>query len=168
MKQKYRLLIGLGNPPTYSQTRHNVGQQFLDHLDQPFEYNKSLLGSVAKYNEMYLFKPHSYMNLCGKSVKGAMTNFDIKMTDICILHDDLDTVLGKGKIKHGGSASGHNGLLSVISSLKTNEFDRLKIGIGRPNEQRDVPEYVLQPFTQNERKILIESFAKLKELLGLI
>ncbi|CAG9334860.1 unnamed protein product [Blepharisma stoltei] len=167
MSYKYKLLIGLGNPPAYKLTKHNVGQQFLDSLGTRFEYDKKLEGYISNYNGILLFKPHSYMNICGGIIKKAIKSFNTQFEELIILHDDLDTPIGKAKIKNGGSANGHNGVISVISALQTNKFDRLKIGIGRPGDISEVSDYVLTQFKVEEKAQLKEAFKKSKELLGI-
>lgn len=146
-----RCIIGLGNPSGYEYTRHNAGKLFLDSLSTAWESIQE--GSVSEYESLILFKTNTYMNLSGPPIKSFISKAKLDLSQIVIAHDDVDQVLGKVKIKQEGSASGHNGLRSLIASLNTSKFRRLKIGIGRPPSS-DVSSYVLSKFTNTELSLL--------------
>ena len=105
---------------------------------------------------MVLVKPATYMNASGQAVAEALSRYPVTASDLLVIHDDLDLPFGKIRIKRGGSSGGHRGIASTISHLGTTEFLRLKIGIGRPLEDDDVVDYVLQPFSHDEVSRLAE------------
>lgn len=151
-----KCIIGIGNPSGYHYTRHNAGKLFLDSLSTTWDSIQE--GSISQYNTFILFKTNTFMNLSGPPIKSFLRKSKIDLSQIIIAHDDVDEVLGKVKIKQEGSASGHNGLKSLIVSLGTTKFHRLKIGIGRPSSS-DVTSYVLTKFTNVELDLLTsESF----------
>jgi peptidyl-tRNA hydrolase, PTH1 family len=161
----YKLVIGLGNPESYTNTRHNVAKQILNYLAASWHPIET--GLVSDTNGITLYKPSGYMNLCGKPIKQTISKLNLSIDQIIILHDDVDTNLGKLKLKKEGSANGHNGVKSIIQYLGNNKFHRLRIGIGRPNKD-DVTEYVLSSFNTQE-KILIEEtiYPECKKILGI-
>ena len=163
---KPKAIIGLGNPPSYIKTKHSVGQLFLNFLTKSFSYSKKLQGEIAELNGTLLYKPSCYMNLTGHSTKKAMKELNLSPEDILIAHDELDLEPGRFKVKHGGSANGHNGLLSVISQIGTNECARLRIGIVRHDYEAVVPSYVLSEWEPFELELLHEQvFPKAMDLL---
>jgi PTH1 family peptidyl-tRNA hydrolase len=138
---KKKLIVGLGNPTRrYKKTRHNVGFMVLDYLAKlnriKFRKDKSTKAMTCKTlinsKLVILAKPMTYMNLSGEAVVLLKKNFAIKQEDILIIQDDIDLELGKLRIKKNSSSGGHKGIASIISSLNSNKFCRLKIGIGRP------------------------------------
>lgn len=146
-----RCVIGLGNPAGYERSRHNVGKIFLDSLTDDWESIQE--GSMGMHNNLILLKTNTFMNLNGPPIKSFLKRARIDITEIIVACDDVDLVLGKVKIKNEGSASGHNGLKSLISSLGSNKFRRLKIGISRPSSQ-DISDYVLSNFSNTEFSLL--------------
>ncbi|KAM3130486.1 hypothetical protein pb186bvf_017395 [Paramecium bursaria] len=145
IQQSNFLIVGLGNPgKSYQNTRHNVGQQFVNYLakDLNVQMTQHSQGMIGQYKGITLFNPNSFMNLSGGPVKKIYQKYSIQQ--LLVVHDDLDQQVGKCKIKVGGSAEGHNGLKSIIQSLNPN-FQRLKIGIGRPDSKEPdiVADYVL-------------------------
>lgn len=159
-----KLIVGLANPGAkYEGTRHNAGEWLVNELAKM--YNTSLkeeakyFGKVAKINtaqgEVRLLVPTTFMNLSGKAV-GALTNFyRIKPEEILVAHDELDLPPGVAKIKQGGGHGGHNGLKDIIASLgNSNNFYRVRIGIGHPGHKDLVAGYVLgKPAPQDQEKI---------------
>ncbi|MBS6009044.1 MAG: aminoacyl-tRNA hydrolase [Haemophilus parahaemolyticus] len=159
-----KLIVGLANPGAkYEGTRHNAGEWLVNELARM--YNASLkeeakyFGKVAKINtaqgEVRLLVPTTFMNLSGKAV-GALTNFyRIKPEEILVAHDELDLPPGVAKIKQGGGHGGHNGLKDIIASLgNSNNFYRVRIGIGHPGHKDLVAGYVLgKPAPQDQEKI---------------
>ena len=138
------LIVGLGNPgQKYKKTRHNVGHQVIDKF--------------PKRKRVILFKPSVFMNQSGKAVKRLITNSQLPITNLWIIHDDIDIPLGKFKIQKGRGSAGHKGVESIIRELKTKDFWRVRIGIcpeaGKP---KNVEKFVLQKFTKEEEKILKE------------
>lgn len=157
-----RLVVGLGNPgPRYAQTRHNVGFMVLDLLagaiaaswgEEPYE---ALLarGRWAGL-DVYLLKPLTFMNLSGRAVAEACRRLRVAPAEIAVVHDDLDLPVGRLRLRRRGSAGGHRGVASVIAAVGTEEFGRVKIGIGRPPEGLTAADYVLQPFGREERPVV--------------
>lgn len=162
----YKLVVGLGNPQLFHLTRHNVGKQVLDFLTGSWQSTSN--GHLSVVNGVTLFKSKSFMNICGSSIKTALSELKFDLKDIIILHDDIELGLGKVKLRTEGSAKGHNGIRSLINSLGTDKFQRLRIGIGRPNNSSDVPDYVLSNFTNSEKILLKETvFPQCIQILGL-
>ena len=153
-----KIIIGLGNPgEEYSNTRHNVGFQVIDLICK--EYDSAL--TINKFGGLYfvaedviIAKPMNFMNNSGAFVKSLINFYNIKIEDILVIYDDLDSEVGKAKIKTFGSSGGHNGLKDIIESLNTDEIKRLKIGIGRPKTSKNVSKYVLNKIPKADAPIL--------------
>lgn len=153
-----KLVIGLGNPgKKYERTRHNVGFLVVDHISSENEVkvrNKrcnALVGEWSSRGEkVVLAKPQLYMNRSGESVKALLREFNAGPEDIVLVYDDLDLPFGRIRIRSKGSAGGHRGVASVIDSLAGAQFDRVRVGIGRPPEGMDPVDYVLEPFLAQE------------------
>jgi PTH1 family peptidyl-tRNA hydrolase len=175
-----KLIIGLGNPGReYSGTRHNIGFAVLGELARKngINFDKRCCHSRAGEGRMgdqqvVLAKPQTYMNLSGDAVAALVRKYKVKVSDILVVHDDLDLPMGKIRIRANGSAGGHNGLKSIIASIGTMEFPRLKIGIGRPEntgiERRDIIDHVLSDFDSVDRKIAEEAIARAVEAAEII
>ena len=162
-----KLIVGLGNPgERYKQTRHNVGFMVLDKLikqstvegwDKKFDsfFTKIIIAQKS----MILLKPLTFMNVSGHAVQRVKNFYGIDPNNIVIIHDDIDLELGKIKLKKGGGDGGHNGLKSIIKLIGS-EFNRIRIGIGRP-EKINVSSYVLNDFPKIEvsflKKIILKS-----------
>lgn len=151
-----KLVVGLGNPGReYKNTRHNIGFMVLDNYLGKVDWKtkmESYFFIKDINNEQILFiKPLTYMNLSGLAVKKIVNFYKIPVENILIIQDDLDMDLGTYKIKRNSSSGGHNGIKSIISELHTEEFARLKIGIGK-NSRIPVDKYVLSKFTSDEEE----------------
>ncbi|MEL7561796.1 aminoacyl-tRNA hydrolase [Dehalogenimonas sp. 4OHTPN] len=175
-----KLIIGLGNPGReYSGTRHNIGFAVLGELarrnginfDKRCCHSRAGEGRIAGH-EVALAKPQTYMNLSGDAVASLMRRYRVKLSDILVVHDDLDLPLGKIRLRANGSAGGHNGLKSIIASVGSMDFARLKIGIGRPEpldaEHRDVVDHVLTGFDATERNIAEDAIGKAAEAIEIM
>lgn len=157
-----KLLIGLGNPgKEYENSRHNVGFIMLDNIAKNLSVNfdnnkkKSLFGRAKKGDiEYILLKPQTFMNLSGESALYISKFFNISIENITVIYDDMDMPFGTFKIKKGGSSGGHNGIKSLIEKLQSDNFYRIRIGIGRPNFKEKVNDYVLSSFSKSEREII--------------
>lgn len=159
-----KLIIGLGNPGAkYQMTRHNIGFMVVDALNQNLGnsgfksehkalVNKIHLGST----HILLAKPQTYMNLSGESVRLLMDYYGVSLNDVLIIHDDIDQDFGGIKFQAKRGHGGHNGIRNIHQVLGTNEYARLKLGVGRPNGQMDVASYVLQDFSKLEIPMLME------------
>ncbi len=160
----FKLLVGLGNPGTsYIKTRHNIGFMALEKLARKnsatFKLNKRIFGQVADVgigeNKKRLLMPNTFMNNSGLSIRAAMDWFDIEINQVLILVDDIDLPLGKIRMRTRGSSGGHNGIKSIIDTLGSTDFYRLKIGIGHPvslktSRKTLTSSHVLGPFHSNE------------------
>jgi peptidyl-tRNA hydrolase, PTH1 family len=155
-----RLFVGLGNPgPEYEQTRHNAGLWWLEALARELKVNltadKSYHGLVARTSvqgqSVWLLAPQTFMNLSGKSVASLANFFKIPPQDILVAHDDLDIAPGEAKLKLGGSHAGHNGLRDIHAQLGTDQYWRLRLGIGHPGDRAEVVHWVLKKPTLDHR-----------------
>ena len=172
----YKLcIIGLGNPGSkYNNTRHNIGKDWLLNLSKSFieEFkNKSRFeADVAEsHNGNILWVvPDNYVNNSGKTVIKILKKTNLKITDILIMHDDLDLDIGELRLKEDGGHGGHNGLRDIITKLGDYNFKRLRIGIGHPGSKSEVTNWVLNKFSSNEKKIIKDSFVKLDNIFELI
>ena len=163
-----KLLVGLGNPGSeYHKTRHNVGFMVLEEMAKQnnctFRESKKLYGKTCEIGtsiiKTRLLMPNTFMNESGKSVRSAKDWFDFETHQLIVLVDDMDLPLGKIRVRSKGSSGGHNGLKSIINHLGTNEFRRLKIGIGSPSElqkerKSKTVSHVLGRFSKEEFVIL--------------
>jgi len=154
-----KLIVGLGNPgKKYEETRHNVGFMVLDKLAKKlnFSFEKKFNSEFKKERETIYLKPQTFMNLSGQVVKEVAHYYNIDNGNIWIIYDDIDIPLGDWKEKHEGTSAGHKGIDSIIQELGTDEFARLRVGIGRltidANEDRKkiVENYVLNKFTPEQ------------------
>ncbi len=177
-----QLLVGLGNPgETYARTRHNLGFMVADLLAarlgspeiQPtFKAHKRsgaevVTGRLAGH-AVVLAKPRCYMNESGRQVGPLAKFYSVPPADIIVIHDDLDVEFGRIRLKLGGGEGGHNGLRSVAAALGTQDFQRVRIGIGRPPGRKDPAAFVLESFTAAERPevpTICEQAADATELL---
>ena len=148
-----KLFVGLGNPGAeYDATRHNAGFWMIDALARQWKcsltYDKSYFGLVARTvvdgQTVWLLQPQTFMNLSGKSVGALAKFFKIAPEEILVAHDELDIVPGEAKIKLGGSHAGHNGLRDIHAQLGTDQYWRLRIGIGHPGVKSEVIHWVLK------------------------
>lgn len=155
-----RLFVGLGNPgPEYEQTRHNAGFWWLEALARELKINltadKNYHGLIARTNingqPVWLLAPQTFMNLSGKSVAALANFFKIPPQDILVAHDDLDITPGEAKLKLGGSHAGHNGLRDIHAQLGSDQYWRLRLGIGHPGNKAEVLHWVLKKPTLDHR-----------------
>jgi PTH1 family peptidyl-tRNA hydrolase len=171
------LVVGLGNPgPRYETTRHNLGflvaDILADRIGSGFKVHKRSGAEVATGRlggrSIVLAKPRVYMNESGRQV-GPLANFySVAPADVIAIHDELDIDFGRIRLKLGGGEGGHNGLRSVASALGTKDFQRVRIGIGRPPGRKDPATYVLENFSAAERQevgTICEQAADATELL---
>lgn len=156
------LVIGLGNPEAeYSKTRHNMGFNTINKIAQQYniEINKNKFqglyeSAVIEGKKVILVKPQTYMNLSGESIKEAMAFYKIKSENIIVIYDDIDIEPGIIKIRKKGGPGGHNGMKSVISEIDTQNFPRIRIGIGKPENKGQLIEYVIGKMPQTDKDIL--------------
>jgi PTH1 family peptidyl-tRNA hydrolase len=150
-----RIVVGLGNPGRkYRHTRHNIGWMALDELAADYggcREEDAPGGVLGRCGDTWLFKPLSYMNLCGPPVASFCRRVGVDLADLLVLVDDLNLPLGSLRLKPQGSSGGHNGLVSLIAALGTEEFARLRMGIGPVPEGMPWRDFVLGKFMSNER-----------------
>jgi PTH1 family peptidyl-tRNA hydrolase len=171
-----RLIIGLGNPDLrYQSTRHNIGFLVIDKLASDYNISMSMKGFDACFGKgkignipVLLAKPQTYMNLSGVSAKKLIDYFKIDLEDLIIVHDDIDLPFETIRLKEGGGHAGHKGLISIIDHLGDMEFIRVRIGIGKPADRSMVEQYVLEPFTEDEMKLLPRITASANDALTMI
>jgi PTH1 family peptidyl-tRNA hydrolase len=160
-----KLIVGLGNPGIrYADTRHNVGFWVIDELSRRWgipvnkEKWKAETGEgVVRGEKVILMKPLTYMNLSGEAVRPALDWLKADLEELCVIYDDLDLPVGQIRLRLKGSSGGHNGMRSLIAHLGTDQFKRIRIGIGRPQGNRSVPDYVLSPFAREEREPVMDA-----------
>lgn len=168
-----KIIVGLGNPGLrYGRTRHNVGARaaryFAESHKIGLRYRKyrSLFGEGrAGGEDVKVVLPMTYMNLSGQAVAGVKKDLNVDFSEMLVLCDDADLPFGAIRIRGNGSAGGHRGLKSIIESLGSKEFPRLRIGIGRAEEANDpgLKDYVLGPFNKEEEKALERILARIGE-----
>ena len=167
-----RLIAGLGNPGAgYAQTRHNAGFMVIDKLsaDVGIQLDKrkfnALYGSgrLADVTDLFLAKPLAYMNRSGPPVQQLAAYYRIPSQDVLIVHDDIDLVFGRIKIKEKGGHGGHNGIKSLIKAFGNGDFARVRIGVGRPVHDIDAADYVLSRFGHDERSALNQIIARAQD-----
>lgn len=153
-----KAIIGLGNPgPRYYYTRHNIGFRIVDALAQKYHLswhhtaNAESATLILDGKRIELLKPQTFMNESGKVIP-ALLKKGIKAENILVVHDELEQPFGAVKFRVGGSARGHNGLKSIIAACG-DQFARLRIGIGRPLAKEDVPDYVLEKFSESAANV---------------
>jgi PTH1 family peptidyl-tRNA hydrolase len=172
-----KLIVGLGNPGrSYARNRHNIGFICLNHFARSegikFDKKKGLArigkGKVVD-NEVVLARPQTFMNNSGKSLSRLIKKFKIDIKDLLVIHDDLDLPPAKIRISHGSGSGGHKGINSIIQELGTQDFIRIRIGIGRPNKpeisEDDIIAYVLSDFTHAEKRAIDKIVPRVDEAI---
>ena len=163
------LIVGLGKPGSkYENTRHNMGFKTIDLLAEKLNVPVNKVKFKAVYNTVnfagckcLIMKPQTYMNLSGEAVREAAQFYKIPADHVLVIYDDISLPVGKLRVRPTGSAGGHNGIKNIIAHLGTQEFPRVKIGVGAPEgADKDMVDWVIGAPSQAERKILAESFEK--------
>jgi len=176
-----KLILGLGNPgKIYSRNRHNVGFRCIAHLSKLYSietnrrqcHSQVGTGKIADV-KVVLAKPQTFVNQSGEAVGCLLRNYDATLSDLIVIHDDLDLPLGKLRLRPDGSAGGHKGMNSIISALSSEDIPRIKIGIGRPmnpdgtaiTEEDRIVDYVLSDFTPKEDDIIKAAIAQVAKAI---
>ena len=168
------LIAGLGNPgPGYKGTRHNAGFWFIDELSQhyplDFKLESRFQGEVANVQikglSIRVLRPGTFMNESGQSVASLMRYFAIEPGSVLVVHDDLDLEPGVVRLKEGGGHGGHNGLRDLIRHLDSNDFVRLRLGIGHPGHPDDVTDYVLHAPPTGQRSAILDAVSRAVALI---
>jgi PTH1 family peptidyl-tRNA hydrolase len=156
------LVIGLGNPGSeYAHTRHNAGWMVLDELERRGRFGRPRREGPARIREgsvdaveMVLARPTTYMNLSGRAGTHLVRALHAEVSDVVVVHDDVDLPLGRLRLRRGGSAGGHRGVESLIATWRSPDFIRVRLGVGRPPAGDEVVDYVLDPFDDGERALV--------------
>ena len=154
-----KLVVGLGNPgEKYARTRHNAGFMVIDEILKNYvaspQFNKKFDAIIYKMDkERLLVKPQTFMNASGRSVNRVVNYYRVKPKGLLIVHDDVDLEFSEIKHQFGRGAAGHKGVESVIEALGSDEFNRVRIGIGRPDNSTEVEDWVLQPFYESPDEV---------------
>lgn len=160
MQSSLRLIVGLGNPGAeYAETRHNAGfwlcERLARELGASFSRESRYHGLVAKARvagaDVWLLQPQTFMNRSGQAVRALTQFYRIEPAEMLVLHDELDLPPGQMRLKFGGGLGGHNGLKDITAHLGTQDYWRLRIGIGHPGDRDEVVDYVLKPARKEER-----------------
>jgi peptidyl-tRNA hydrolase, PTH1 family len=170
-----KLIVGLGNPgEEYATSRHNVGFRCIRALARKHHIELDQKRSQARLGQgqiggqaVVLARPHTYMNLSGLAVRGLLQWLRLAPSDLIVVYDDMDLPLARLRLRSSGSAGGHRGMQSIMDSLGTSEFSRIRVGIGRPEGNAAV-DYVLGDFTAAERKLMEEAYSRVVEAVGII
>ncbi len=175
-EDRFRLIVGLGNPgEEYRYTRHNMGFVVVDRLAEAYQipldkhkfdvvFGRGKVGS----HPVILAQPVTFMNRCGPAVRDLARFYKFSMQDVLVIHDDIDLVFGKIKIKEKGGDGGHNGVKSLIEAWGSGAFTRLRIGIGRPQTQQAVRAYVLGRFDAQQEALLEDMIFRAKDAVETI
>jgi len=169
------VICGLGNPgKKYAGTRHNVGFKFIDKIRTKYEFKifkkdklKEIYSGKIKYKKYYLVKPLTYMNLSGSPLANFLHYYKIPTKNLTVVHDDLDLIVGKIKIKKGGGNAGHQGLINIDETIG-NSYNRLRIGIGHPISKNLTIKHVLEKFNSEEKKVINKIIELLVEHIDLL
>jgi PTH1 family peptidyl-tRNA hydrolase len=169
--QSTYLVVGLGNPGReYRMTRHNMGFMAIDAMASHWNFSGPKVQSKAIIttgafagNKVILAKPQTYMNLSGQAVSGLMNFYKIPFDHLLVCNDDVDLPFGTIRIRPGGGSAGQKGVGSIIERLGTQEFARMRLGVGRPPGQMNTADYVLQPFSKEDEEFLQNFLQKAAE-----
>lgn len=160
------IIAGLGNPTKeYDKTRHNVGFSSIDvladryHIDISEKKHKALCGKgMIEGNKVLLVKPQTFMNLSGESLRAVVDYYKAEPQDLIVIYDDISLDPGQLRIRLKGSAGGHNGIKNIIAQLGTQEFPRIKVGVGAKPPRMDLADYVLSRFSKEEQGLMDDAF----------
>ncbi len=165
-----RLFVGLGNPgKNYNSTRHNAGYWLVDELAQSenlqWQQESRFRGWLSRLDfgttKIFFLKPETFMNNSGESVRAVVNFYKIEIQNITVFHDELDFEPGFVRFKRNGGAAGHNGIKSIIAHLGASKFERVRLGIGRPEQNFGISNYVLHKPGGEEKKLIDGVIAKL-------
>lgn len=165
------LIVGLGNPESeYEKTRHNMGFCVINKLAKEFQIDmtktkfNSLYGTgIINGEKVVLLKPQTYMNLSGEAVKAFWDYYKLDLEDLVVIYDDVEIEKGTIRIRKKGSSGNHNGMKSIISNLQSEEFTRIRVGIGKPEHQNDMINYVIGKISDEEQSKLEPGIEMAKE-----
>lgn len=168
------LIVGLGNPePEYSKTRHNMGFDVINKIAKKYEIDLSR----TKFNGLYgsgniegekviLLKPQTYMNLSGQAIKPFIDFYKIPLENVLVIYDDMDVEIGNIKMRKKGGPGTHNGAKSVVHELASEEFPRIRVGIGKPVDEYDAIDYVIGKLEEEQYNALEKGIEKAAEAIS--
>lgn len=170
------IIAGLGNPGTrYENTRHNVGFDAIDALAGKYGIkvsklkHKALIGDGTIENEkVILVKPQTFMNLSGESIRDIVDWYKVPLKNTILIYDDIDLAPGKIRVRPKGSAGTHNGMRSILYHIQSEDFPRVRIGIGKAPEGWQLADYVLSKFNEEDRKLVTEGIVNAAEAAATI
>ena len=177
MPSAIKLIVGLGNPgPEHLTTRHNAGFWFVDVLASRFslgfrsepKFHSEICRLTTAGQDCYLCKPVTYMNLSGQAVQAIVSYYKFSPEEILIVHDEIDLPAGVIRLKQDGGHGGHNGLRDIMEKLGTDNFNRLRIGVGHPGTSDEVVNHVLGRATAQDEEIIMQGIAAAMDLVPLI
>lgn len=171
-----KLIVGLGNPGAkYAGTRHNAGFSVIDELAERHNIkvdickHKALIGKgVINGEKVILAMPQTFMNLSGESVRAIMDFYKLTVDDLIVVYDDIDLDVGKIRIREKGSAGGHNGMKNIILHSGSQDFVRVRVGVGKKPEHMDLADHVLSRFSREDLPFMRESCGKACDALEVI
>lgn len=161
-----KAIVGLGNPgPKYVSTKHNIGFKVIDNIifELKLKHYKEKYMSIVfhiKEKDVFLLKPQTFMNNSGIAIRQFVEKTKISLQEILIIYDDMDLEIGSIRMKSSGGSGGHNGVESIIREVRSENFPRLRIGIGRPSSKEEVVDYVLSPFDYQHMPIIKRVISK--------
>ena len=167
------LIVGLGNPESeYSQTRHNMGFNVINEISKVYEIDvtrskfNGLYGSGIIENEkVILLKPQTYMNSSGESIIEFINFYKLDIDNLIVIYDDIDIEPGQIKVRKAGSPGSHNGMKSVVHCLANDNFKRVRVGIGKPKENKDLIEHVIGAIDEEDKENLSNGVTKAKDAI---
>lgn len=170
------IIAGLGNPTKeYDKTRHNVGFAVIDQLadrygiDVSERKHRAFCGKgVIEGQKVLLVKPQTFMNLSGESLRSAMDYYKALPEELIVIYDDISLPPGQLRIRLKGSAGGHNGIKNIIAHLGTQEFPRIKVGVGEKPPRMDLKDYVLSRFSKGEQELMEEAFREVAQAVAMM
>ena len=162
------VIVGLGNPGNqYLETRHNAGFMVVDKLSTLYNIplnktkHKALVGEgIIQGKKVMLVKPQTFMNNSGESVREIVSYYKVELKDLIVIYDDVDLETGKIRVRPKGSAGTHNGMRSILYHITSEEFPRVRVGIGKPKDGRDIVAHVLGKFIDDEKDPLLSSIER--------
>ena len=169
-----KLIVGLGNPGSkFSHSRHNVGFECVEHMARKWRISLSERRSKVVLGQgeisgasVILAKPRTFMNNSGDGIKYLLTRFSASAQQLVVVYDDMDLPLGGIRIRPEGSAAGHKGMGSIMTTLSTQQFPRVRVGIGKVPEGEDGMDYVLGQFSREERKVIQMAVAQVTDAVA--
>lgn len=170
------IIAGLGNPTKeYDKTRHNVGFEVIDRLADRYDIDvserkhRAFCGKgMIEGQKVLLVKPQTFMNLSGESLRSVVDYYKVMPEELVVIYDDISLPLGQLRIRLKGSAGGHNGIKNIIAHLGTQEFPRIKVGVGAKPPRMDLKDYVLSRFSKGEQELMDEAFQEAAQAVAMM